>query len=214
MKFCSVILLLVLTIVKSEAQDSYYINEEHRFLGMFTAGGNLTQVDGDNFRGYYQYGLNAGAGVYTMLQQNVAAGMEILYTQKGSHGNLMKESGTPGVFILKYHLQLNYAEVPVQLYYFDRHRNHFGGGFSYARIVQATETYLTKPQQSFTTAQYPFKKSDINFVMSGNFRLWKGLFLTGRFQYSLLSVRDKVPPGFGRNEQFNHLWTFRLMYLI
>jgi hypothetical protein len=208
------LLSVILFFNHCDAQDSYYLDEEHRFLGMVTGGCNLTQVDGDNFKGYYKYGLNAGAGVYTMLQNNVAAGMEILYTQKGSHGNLMKESGTQGVFILKYHLQLNYAEVPVQLYYFDKHKNHFGGGFSYARIVQVNETYTTKPQLSFTTAQYPFKKSDINFVMSGNLRLWKGLYLTGRFQYSLISIRNKVPPGFGRSEQFNHLWTFRLMYLI
>jgi len=109
---------------------------------------------------------------------------------------------------------LNYAEVPVQLYYFNKHRDHFGGGFSYARLIQGTETYQSNPPQSIKPEQYPFKRSDINFVMSGNLRLWKGLFLAGRFQYSMLSIRNKVPPGFGRNEQFNHLWVFRLMYLI
>lgn len=194
--------------------QDYYLEKERTFLGSVFLGTTLTQVDGDNFKGYYKKGLTAGAGVYTMLGEDVGAGMEILYIEKGSKGNLSKGGATPGLSIKKYGINMRYAEVPVQLFYFDKHKNHFGGGFSYAQLISAKESFVTDPVQTFTDKDYPFKKMDINLVFSGNFRLWKGLFINARFQYSLLPVRKKVPAGFGRQEQYNNTIVFRLMYLI
>lgn len=198
----------------SYSADGYYIEDSHLFSGLITGGINLTQVDGDNFRGYYKYGVNVGAGVLIGLKDNFRLGMEILYTQKGSHGNVMKESGNIGVFITKYDLKLNYAEVPLQLYYTDKNDNLFGGGFAYGRLANSTEYYETKPVVNIDMNQYPVRKSDWSFMLSSALKLWKGLYFNARFQYSMLPIRTKVPPGFGRPEQYNHLWTFRLMYRI
>jgi hypothetical protein len=181
-------------------------------------GGNFTQVDGDNYAGYHKVGINAGAIVYTLFDAHFAASLEILYSQKGSRGHKIQETISHAI-IDSYNIRLNYAEVPIQLNYFDRRRSHFGAGFSIARLVSTKEDGVLrqKPPQNFEN--YPFKKMDYNFIIGGSLHLVKGLFLNARFQYSLVPVRKgtigvDLPAEFsGRNEQYNNMWTVRLMYL-
>jgi hypothetical protein len=49
--------------------------------------------------------------------------------------------------------------------------------------------------------------------VGGSLKLVKGLHLNLRFQYSLLPVRKTIYPELGRAEQYNNVWTFRLVYL-
>ena len=112
--------------------------------------------------------------------------------------------------------------MPLQICYFDKRRSHFGAGIAVSRLVSVKEVGETNsavptPPKSFD--EYPFKKMDYNFIIGGNLHLIKGLFLNVRFQYSLVPVRKgdigtELPPYFsGRGEQYNNLWTVRMMYL-
>ena len=60
-----------------------------------------------------------------------------------------------------------------------------------------------------------FRKADLNLILGGNLHLIKGLFLNLRFQYSLIPIRTKenINLDYGRAEQYNNLFTLRLMYL-
>lgn len=180
------------------------------------AGANFTQVDGDNYAGYHRVGINAGGIVYAKFDEHLAASIEILYSQKGSRGTYAQENGNHDV-VDAYKLRLNYAEVPLQLCYFDRRRSHFGAGISIARLVSVKEegTLNGVPFEEFD--KYPVNKMDYNFIIGGNLHLWQGLFLNARFQYSLVPIRkgsDNIPTSFaGRNEQYNNMWTVRMMYL-
>lgn len=195
------------------AQSNYYVEDERLFRGMVTAGANFTQIDGDNYAGYAKIGINGGAGVYTMFSKDVGAGLEMLYTTKGSRSTLMKPSTDKTFDILAYKAVLNYVDLPVQVYYFDERGDHFGAGISYSRLINQAETFDTNPQQNLKSDDYPFRKSDYCMVLSANVKLIGKFYITGRFQYSLRSVRGNVPPGFGRTEQYNNVVTFRLMYL-
>jgi hypothetical protein len=196
--------------------SSYYVEDPRTFYAGLIVGGNFSQVDGDSYAGYHKVGLNAGGIVYVHMAPNLAASLEILYSQKGSRGHKPLE-GTGSVFIInKYRIELNYAELPLMLNYFDKRRSHFGGGVSYGQLITSDEVAETVPldPNRANFANYKFKKSDINFVLGGNLHLWKGLFLNARFHYSLVSIRNDIPPGFGnRNSQFNNTWAVRLMYL-
>ena len=140
--------------------------------------------------------------------------MEILYVQKGSRGHVIKESGTPGIYITKYSIAANYVEVPIQLnYMLDKRKSHFGAGFSYSQVTSMKETLETDPPTMVNLDNYPINKMDINLILGGNLRLWQGLYLNLRFQYSLIPIRRNIPPGFGRGEQFNNVVGLRLMYL-
>ncbi|MCF8450837.1 MAG: PorT family protein [Taibaiella sp.] len=204
--------LVLLCCTGSAIAQSYYIEDERTFYGGLIAGTNFTQVDGDNFAGYHKVGFNLGGIVYTKLDEHLAASMEVLYTQKGAKS---KDFFTisPGMYITNYGITLNYAEVPLMLNYFDKRKSHFGAGVSYSRLGTVKEYITTSPAQNVNLNDYPFKKSDYNLLLSGNLHCWKGLFLNMRFQYSLISIRDKTPNNYGRGEQYNNVVSIRLMYL-
>ena len=184
------------------------------FYGGLVGGFNFTQVDGDSYAGYNKTGFNFGGIVYARLVPELAASMEILYVQKGSRGHVIKESGTPGIYITKYSIAANYVEVPIQLnYMLDKRKSHFGAGFSYSQVTSMKETLETDPPTMVNLDNYPINKMDINLILGGNLRLWQGLYLNLRFQYSLIPIRRNIPPGFGRGEQFNNVVGLRLMYL-
>ena len=201
---------------RTVAQSSYYLEEPRTFYAGPILGANFTQVDGDNFAGYHKVGINVGGIVYAQLAEHFAASMEILFSQKGARSNTGKPASKPNYIIEDYHLNFNYAEVPIQLNFFDKRKSHFGGGLSVSQMVSYSETLKTTPfdpdAQDLET-KYPVKKIDLNFVLGGNLHLWKGLFLNMRFQYSLLPIRTNIPAGYGRTQQFNNMYTLRLVYL-
>ncbi len=203
---------------KAQNPSNYYIEDPRTFYGGLILGGNFTQVDGDAFAGYHKLGLNAGGIIYMHIAPNLAASMELLFSQKGARAHKPQEGGA-GNLITQYRIDLNYAEIPIQLNYFDKRKSHFGAGLSYSRLITAKESLETNPPNQMGSPtyvnleDYPFQKSDINFILGGNLKLWQGLFLNIRFQYSMISVRKNIPPGYGRAEQFNNMWTVRFMYL-
>jgi hypothetical protein len=195
-------------------QSSFYVEEERTFYGGLVAGVNLAQVDGDNYAGYNKPGMNFGGFVYMPLGSQFMAGLELSYVQKGAKGR-PKESGIPGVVITDYNINMNYAEVPLMIYYRDNHWHHYGVGFSYARLVSYTEsvTTATNTPHDFEEEKFPLRKNDFNFILGGNLNIWKGLCAGVRFQYSLIPVRVTPPIGLGRENQFNNLVAFRLAYV-
>src|SRR5690606_667281 len=151
-------------------QGNYYVQEENTFFGGLIAGANFCQIDGDNYKGYNKTGLNLGAVVYTRVNTDLVASLEILYTQKGSYG---KEIRTfEGIAISDYHADLTYAEVPVLLHYFFPSKNYIGAGASFARLVTSDERGKTVPDQKFDQTQYPFRKYAVDFVLDGHIRVW------------------------------------------
>jgi hypothetical protein len=209
---CVVIASLTLAVSRSHAQEGFEMYEDRTFYGGLVLGTNFVQVDGDNFAGYHKVGLNAGGLVYIKLDEHVAGSIEVLFSQKGSRAKQPQQL-ISGVYINKYGIDLNYAEVPVMINYFDKHMSHFGAGLSYSRLANANEYITTNPPANYNLEQYPFKKSDLNFLLSGSLHLHKGFFLNLRFQYSVLSIRDKISTNYIRAAQFNNVWTVRVVYL-
>ena len=212
-RILSVILLLFVGILYCTpllAQEDEMF-ENRTFYGGLILGGNFCQVDGDNFAGFHKVGLNAGGVVYIKLDQHIAASMEVLFSQKGSRATTPQVLAS-GFYILKYGIDLNYAEVPIMINYFDKRKSHFGGGLSYSQLASSNEYITTNPPTAYDLSKYPFKKSDLNLLLSGSLHLYKGFFLNLRFQYSLISIRNTVP-NVTRGAQFNNLWAVRVMYL-
>jgi len=208
------LLLLTVGLVPCVHAQNYYEDDYRTFDGGLVGGFNFTQVDGDSYAGYHKTGFNFGGIVYAHLGPELAASMEILYVQKGSRGHEVTESGSPGIFINKYRIDMNYVEVPIQLNYFlDKRKSHVGAGLSYSRVTSVKETLETNPPTTVNLDNYPINKSDLNLVLGGNLRVWEGLYLNLRFQYSLIPIRKNIPPGFGRGEQYNNVVAIRFMYL-
>lgn len=194
--------------------SNYYEEDPKTFVGGLSGAVNFTQVDGDSYKGYHKMGLSAGVVSYVFFLPKVAGSIELLFSQKGAKSNGGQESTTRQTLITKQNILLNYAEIPLQLYFFDNKKNHAGVGFSYAQLISSKEEIEgTNKSLVYKPEDYPFKKMDINFVLSGQGHIYKGLFAGIRFQYSLLSIRNKVHPEFGNQAQFNNVFSLRLSYI-
>lgn len=199
----------------ARAQSSFYVDNERTFFGGLVAGANFSQVSGDNYRGFDKVGMNVGGKVYLPLSSEIVASIEILYTQKGSVGKEATTAGAlKGVSVSNYSITLDYAEVPVMINYFFPSKTHVGAGISYGRLVRSAEKGVTVPDQNFDPAKYPFNKSAIDFILDGNLRIHKGLFINPRFQYSMMKLRgeDKIAPYFYGSSQFSMVFGLRVAY--
>lgn len=110
------------------------------FKGEVFAGGSMSQVDGDECYGYERINAQAGVGVlWSMLDDDwLDLGLEILYNPKGAlRADTLKYNS--GSFFGLYDLKLNYVEIPLMLYFTDKHRYSVGIGFSFGRLVGLTE---------------------------------------------------------------------------
>jgi opacity protein-like surface antigen len=63
---------------------SFNVAHGQRIKGSVIAGGNLTQVEGDEIKGWSQFGFNGGLGAIVPLGSHWAANLETIFSQKGS----------------------------------------------------------------------------------------------------------------------------------
>lgn len=214
-KKIAAILVLVLSTSGFRAAAQYN-DEFHNLTGGLVGGINFSQVDGDGYKGYGKTGLTGGGVLFLpfgemempITDATIALSMEVLFTQKGARGR----GSIPGG-VLNQDIKLQYGEVPIQLnLYRGSRKSGFGAGFSIGYLASSEET-IDFGSGAIEKNGYPFKKFDLNFVLTGNLHLWNGFFLSPRFQYSLISVRDNNSRFGGRDQQFNNVVAIRLMYL-
>ena len=106
--------------------------------GEVFVGGNISQVDGDECYHYRKFGVHAGAGALIPITNWMDVGLEVLFNQKGAYkGDSINQH--LGLYTGRYDLRLNYAEVPVMVYFTDKNRYSIGLGVSYGRVVGLKE---------------------------------------------------------------------------
>lgn len=199
---------------RASAQSSYYDEVPRVFTGGVILGANFATIDDDEDSRYDKLGANMGAVVFTRIKPRFDISMEMLFSQKGQKDNQLRPSGIPGVNFTYTYDRLNYIEVPVMLNYIDQFDNRFGAGFSYGRLVSATEIINTDSYITVQSGLYPFNKEDYEFIAGTEFHIWQRFYLTFRFQYSMVKIRTELPSNNVPNEQNNNLFVLRLMYLL
>lgn len=207
-----------------------------RFIGSVILGMNTSQVDGDEVYHFFRkFGVNGGGSVMVALdeKQRWFATIELLYTQKGSYqksGVILpdttelfynnRDTTKPFNPRIKYKLNLDYVEVPVMFHYEDPRTGWaIGLGVAWGRLVNVKEIedgwYTTTSLRSGT-----YRKSDWSAIADLKIRLWKGLKLNFRFQYTFVPIRvrtyqDRLTPNkIWERKQYNSVITARLIYSI
>ena len=117
------------------------------FRGAILAGGNLSQIDGDDLLGFYQPGLEAGLRVVALLGEKWRVGPELSFTQQGAKRN--KNSVNVSDFS---DFRLNTVELPLMVYYKDW-RITAEAGVSYQRLI---DYRITDARGADVTADFPF----------------------------------------------------------
>ena len=180
------------------------------------AGGNLTQVDGDECYGYKKIGLNVGAGVMIPFGKNWDVSMEALYNQKGAYQRKKYTDigdGKNGA----YEIKLDYVEIPVLVHYTDKGLVSIGAGFAYGRLINAKE-YEHGKKTATTATNDVYKIDDYSVVADLRFKIYKQLKLNLRYQYSMAKIRTRdfytVDDEYMRTrDQYNNVVSLRLVYV-
>lgn len=199
-----------------------------RFVGSAILGMNATQVDGDNVYGFHKFGINGGGSVTFAFneKQTWFGTIELLYTQKGSYRRSLVDSMKKPANVddrfpynrkIKYKLVLDYVEVPVVVHYEDPKTGwSFGAGFAWGRLVNIKEIENGYRLNTNMQSHKIYKTSDWSVLADVKFRLYKGLKLNFRYQYTFVPIRTRT---FYYNtgetlvrKQYNHMLTLRLIY--
>ncbi len=191
-----------------------------RILGAFSAGMNMTQVDGDEIYGFHHYGFNGGPSVIIPFTKNKkwTVTLELIYSQAGSYQKV-GPNDTTGQRQPYYKLNLDYAEIPVLVHFTDKNAVSGGLGFSYGQLVNVKE--WEHDSLTINNLQGPYKKSDIDFLVDIKVKLWQRLWLNFRYSYSMVKIRTRVfqnqlyptPNNDWTRQQYNNILTFRLTYV-
>jgi len=156
--------------------------------GTVIAGANLTQVEGDETKGWNQLGFNGGVGAIIPFgkDQKWGVNIEAIFSQKGSF-----QKGTYDMDSItnEYRLRLNYFEVPLYVTFTDKDVVSFGLGGYYARLVSYNE--VDKRGMDYPYSEYPeFRNYDLGFLVDAKVRIWKHLNLNVRYSQTIGFIRD------------------------
>jgi hypothetical protein len=181
-----------------------------RFETLAVLGINASQIDGDTHGGFNKLGLSGGLKTIYELNGGWAAGLELLFSQRGSQAELV--FGSSG-FQSKIHL--NYIEIPIygmyQLLYdeeMDSYGLSFHAGISYARLLNVT----VSDDSQYSALLEGFKDNDISYVFGASYAFSKRLAVTGRFTRAFTYLFKDPRPGLDFDSLQGFFLTFRLEY--
>ena len=185
-----------------------------RFLGAMSLGVNMTQVDGDDYFGFHNFGLNVGPMVSMPFgnNENWSVSLELLYSQKGSRHNSSVDS-------LNYKLVQDYAEIPVLVHFTDKKIISGGIGFAYGQLINYKETKNDFFDSLYLNQTSP-ANNEISILGDLQIRLFSKMWLDLRYQYSLRSNRTVViddpsvyPRKLVTRNQYNNVISLRLTWV-
>jgi hypothetical protein len=222
MKLQTLTFLLLFTIVASLSASA------QRIMGAVSAGMNLTQVDGDEKYGFHKVGFNGGPSVIIPFgkDRKWSVTMELLFSQLGSkarseyaENDSIKDSTG---YYDGYKLYLDYVQVPIIVHFTDKKVVAGGIGFQYGQLVGAKEYEDYNDSRGFyrteTNIKSPYTRSDFQILADVRIRLYKRLWLNGRYSYSIFPIRTReftnpIYHDTWTRKQYNNVITFRLTYI-
>ncbi len=182
---CCTLLLTVASSAWAQYRRSSPVFHAYPFVG-FT----VSQMEGDELKGFKHWGFTGGVGALLDLSDNGrwALSVETGFTQRG----IREASRTATTLYNITGMNLNYVDIPLLVHYTDPYGGMtFGLGLCYSRLVQQPHGTISYNPNFFMpdTSDLTFLRNDISAVASFRFTLWQNLKLDCRLQYSLLPVK-------------------------
>ena len=215
------LLLLLVTCVDVEAQRGRGRGRQ-LFRAYPSFGATVSQMRGDELRGYDKGGFTAGVGAMMALDRDGAwnASIEADFTQRGAQNKSHNPYRLEG-------LTMNYVDIPLSVHFTDPYGGiTLGLGLVYSRLVQQPHGTLYYTPDSFIpdTSDMSFLKNDFSALFDVRFPIWRGLTLNFRLQLSLLPIKKNwgfteypptapTKPLHWTNNCYNNSISLRLLYL-
>lgn len=139
---------------------------DNRFTATAILGASVTQINGDESRGFNRQGIYGGLRGSVIFSHKLHFNIELLYSQKGSR---LDRNATykPGI---KEFIKADYMEVPFIFKSFLKGESkglYLEGGCSFARNIRLTiDQYQIDPQQfvNYETIIPHFNKNDFTVI--------------------------------------------------
>jgi len=169
-----------------------------------------SQVDGDNLTGYNKAGLYGGFFVNHPAGERGDFQLEIDFSQKGSRKNADPANGIYDSYIMR----LSYVEVPVFYNYKIKKFMAVHGGLSAGYLIFAKEYDNYGQIDPATSSAPPFRKLELAALAGLSFNYKENWFLSFRFSYSIIPIRDTPiqPFAYFNKPQHNNLIITALQY--
>ena len=156
------------------------------FKAYVSGGFTVSQIEGDEFKGFDKWGGFGGVGAMISVSKNNLwnLGVEINFGQRGTRNS--------GQIPYNIKLPLNYIEIPLMVYFQDPYGGLIiGAGFQYGRLVQQPHgtIYFGPGFVPDTSGHMLFNMNDVSVAVEGRFRIWKGLYASLRWQRSLMPIK-------------------------
>jgi len=195
-----------------QAPDKYDFKKEGIFRGLFTAGLNACQIDGDNEWGYKYFGAEVGVGAMARVHKFLSVSLELDYTMKGAKARISTVNN-PNY----YQVQWDYVAAPIALNaHFFKDRLTISAGFAPGVMVR----YKEFNEGGINVTGYsPYGQPhifDLDAFAGIQYTLKKHYGFGFKYSYSTISIRHALP---GRengwiNGQYNNVLTFRFVYIL
>lgn len=207
------------TIKQSQQQEVPDFKKDGIFKAIFHLGLNAAQIDGDDFAGYNQFGLNAGAGVLVRFHKYFSASVGFDYSMEGARQEL-KPSKNPSDAQL-YQVQWDYVQVPMLINVHDKNIIMFGIGPQLGFMVrykewnqQGDDITNNIPAGLYGPGNGQPRRVDLDAVADLHFLIKKKIGIGLKFQYSMLKIRSSDDPNNGFHGEYNNVLTFNVMYIL
>lgn len=157
-----------------------------RIHGFVSSGFTLSQIEGDELKGFSKWGYTGGVGAIVGFDRHQTwnLSVEALFTQRGSY------NGTGDPYSMS--LRLNYVEIPLILHWRDPWGGMLvGAGLSYSRLTQQPHAIWACDTTYFLpdTSDFSFLSGDLAALFEIRFPVWRGLQFNIRWKYSILAVK-------------------------
>ena len=204
--------------VKDTTQSGYHRYEGYDykkdgiFYGLFHAGINFDQIDGDNEYGYKYIGAEGGVGALARFDKIFSVSLELNYSMKGAKARLAASQTN----LEKYTVQWDYVEAPVAVNAHYKELLVFTIGFDPGYQVRYKE--LDYDGINITTNYSanvlgPPRKFDLCGFGGMQVIIAKHYSIGGTFSYSMIKIRGALP-GDRVNGEYNNYLTLDFKYIL
>lgn len=202
---------------KEEEEEDPNFQRDGLFKAMFSAGLNLSQVDGDEQAGYTHPGAYIGVGAMVKFHKYMSVNTGIYYTMKGA----TKRANVNILPLQSFKINWDYVQVPIMFNVHDKKlvMASVGIGLNYMvrnQISHQVDSFgmgLVEINPSGLKTPQP-KRFDLTGIAGFQFFIKRVFGLGAHFEYSFIRLR----PSFGANTRvtnmFNNTITLKFTYIL
>ncbi len=181
------ILLLPLTPIQAQRHKK----NQQRIRAYPAVGATMSQIRGDELRGFKKVGFTAGVGAMVNLsdQERWQLSIEALYSERGAQNR----SDVPFALI---GFKLQYVDIPLFLHFTDPIGGMTVGlGINYSRMVQQPHGELLYHTSASAdcivpdSSDFGFLRNDLALAVDFRFPIVKKLYLNVRYQHSIIPIK-------------------------